>query len=145
MTINVIIDTSGSMAVSWKMSLIRDLCRFASDICLLDKRFEKANITFMSWNERLNKINPLDEQGQLNIIYAGRSDFSILEQYVEDNEDNYILITDGNCELKEFKSKNIVCFLVGDEVDVDRLNLKLKTFSASNLYAAFESILMEVI
>ncbi len=144
MNINVIIDTSGSMAVSWKMSLVRDLCRFASDICLLDERFKVANITFISWNERLQKITPLDEQGQLTIIYAGKCDFNIIEKHVEDNVDNYILITDGSCKLKKFESRNIVCVIVGDEVDVDRVNLKFRTFSASNVYAAFEYLLMEV-
>ena len=143
MNINIIIDTSGSMAVSWKMSLVRDLCRFASDIRILDERFKEANITFMSWNENLNKIIPLDEQGRLTIIYAGRNDFNVIEQYVEDNEDNYILITDGSCELKKLERKNIICVLVGDEVDMDRINLKLKTFSASNIYAAFEYLLLE--
>lgn len=143
MNINVIIDTSGSMAVSWKMSLVRDLCRFASDICMLDERFKEANITFMSWNENLNKIIPLDEQGRLTIICAGKNDFNVIEQYVEENEDNYILITDGSYELRKLESKNIVCVLVGEEVDIDRVNLKLKTFSASNVYATFEYFLLE--
>lgn len=125
------------------MSLVRDLCRFASDICLLDERFKEAKITFMSWNESLNRIIPLDEQGRLTIIYAGKSDFKVIEKYVEDNEDNYILITDGSCELKKLESKNIVCVLVGDEVDIDRVNLKLKAFSASNVYATFEYLLLE--
>ena len=143
MNINVIIDTSGSMAVSWKMSLVRDLCRFASDICLLDMRFKEANITFVSWNKSLNKIIPLDEQGQLTITYADKNDFNALKQFVGNNEANYILITDGSCELKKLESKNVICVLVGDEVDIDRVNLKLKTFSASNIYAAFEHLLME--
>jgi len=143
MNINILIDTSGSMAVSWKMSLVRDLCRFASDICLLDERFKEANVNFMSWNESLNRIIPIDEQGQLTIIYAGKSDFKVIEKYVEDNEDNYILITDGSCELKKLERKHGVCVLVGDEVDIDRINLKLKTFSASNINAAFEYLLLE--
>ena len=131
------------MAVSWKMSLVRDLCRFASDICMLDERFKEANITFMSWNEKLNNIIPLDKQGRLTIICAGKNDFNVIEQYVEDNEDNYILISDGSCELKKLERKNIVCVLVGDEVDIDRVNLKLKTFSASNVYAAVEYLFLE--
>lgn len=143
MSINVIIDTSGSMAVSWKMSLVRDLCRFACDICLLDERFKGSNINFMSWNESVIKINPLDEQGRLSITYAGKSTFDAIEQYVDDNKDNCILITDGSCQLKKFERKNIVCVLVGDEVDIERINLKLKAFSASNIYAAFEYTLLE--
>lgn len=131
------------MAVSWKMSLVRDLCRFASDINMLDERFKEVNITFMSWNEGLSKITPLDEQGRLTIAYVGKNDFKVIKQYVKDNEDNYILITDGSCELKKLESKNIVCVLVGDEVDIDRVNLKNKTFSASNVYATFEYLLME--
>ena len=131
------------MAVSWKMSLVRDLCRFASDIRIIDERFTEVNITFMSWNENLNKIVPIDEQGRLTIIYAGKNDFDVIEQYIEDNEDSYIVITDGSCDLKKLERKNIVCVLVGDEADIDRVNLKFKTFSASNVYAAFEYLLLE--
>ena len=141
----MIIDISGSMAVSWKMSLVRDLCRFASDISLLDVRFKDTNIIFLSWNESINKIVPLDEQGCLTIKYAGKSDFNVIENYLINNDNSYILITDGSCGLKKLDSKKFVCLLIGDEVKIELVNLKLKTFSAEDVYAAFEYLLAEVI
>jgi hypothetical protein len=129
------------MATSWKMSLVRDLCRFASDICLLDERFKDTNITFLSWSESINNIVPFDEQGCLTINYAGKSNINVIEHYLKDN-DSYILITDGSCELKKLESNKFVCLLVGDEVEIERVNLKLKTFSAANVYAAFEYLII---
>jgi len=129
------------MAVSWKQSLVRDLCRFACDIRLLDERFMDTGISFLSWGKSIESIVPLDENGRLTIEYDGKNGFNAVEHYLKDKRECFIIVTDGSCEIRKLENTKVVCLLVGDEVEIQRINLKLKTFSAVDVYAAFEYLL----
>jgi len=151
-TINIIVDVSGSMSEMGKIHLQRNLCRYAAQLRLIDQeKYSGLGIRFYQWTQNVSEI-ALQSDGDVPLLNAegslslcALSDF--LSQNLNDTERLMVLLlSDGNfpnSEIGNFhKQLNTITGLtirtvaVGADADL----LKLKKISTNNTVYLSENI-----
>jgi hypothetical protein len=148
----IIIDVSGSMNEMGKIHLQRNLCRYASQLRLIDQeKYSGSNIRFYQWAQNVSEvalqsdgdIPALNTEGSSNLCVL--SDF--LSQHLNDTGRSMVLIlSDGYFNREDYKAfkkwKNkqtkilIRTVAVGAGADL----LKLKKISTNNTVYLSENI-----
>lgn len=158
-SIYVIIDTSGSMNEMGKSHLLRNLCRFISELPIMnEKRYSDVEFRFFQWGASVSELF-VESDGDIPSIHTqGSSDLSALSEMLRcvlnnGQQTRVLIFTDGNfpnSKIAQFK-KDLILFpklimrvvAVGADADI----LKLKKLSSNacvylpeNISAAVNSI-----
>ena len=106
----IIIDVSGSMNEMGKIHLQRNLCRYASQLRLIDQeKYSGSNIRFYQWAQNVSEvalqsdgdIPALNTEGSSNLCVL--SDF--LSQHLNDTGRSMVLIlSDGYFNREDYKA-----------------------------------------
>ena len=148
----IIVDVSGSMNEMGKIHLLRNLCRYAAQLRLIDQeKYSVADIRFYQWAQNVSEV-ALQSDGDIPALNAeGSSNLCVLSgflsKYLKDTGRSMVLIlSDGN-----FPNSDIVSFqnqlstltdliirtvAVGADADL----LKLKKISTNNTVYLSENI-----
>ena len=137
-SLNVIVDGSGSMNEMGKRFLQRNLCRFISQLPLLDVRtYAELSFLFFRWTSSVAPL-AIQDDGDLPVLDAeGKADLGALAKMLKDMPENgrkrrVLVLTDGIFEtskIAEFKKEtrstgNLVLRTVAVGPDADLIKLK---------------------
>lgn len=148
--INIVIDKSGSMNTLGKPAVIQLIIR---ELQLTDG----ITCNFYLWGERVKPLS--GSEGSLNISFSGKSSIPILLNFLRENNDACLLLTDGFCNedksdltafLRDNSSSKLRIVLVGADSRVVNGKLffpenliatdqKKFIFSSLEVYTAIES------
>lgn len=146
-TLNILVDVSGSMREMGKLHLQKNLCRYATQLQLLDRdKYSDLDIHFYQWTQNVTEIN-LQNGGNLSGLFAqgssslmAFSDFIL--KYLNDSPKLRILIlSDGNFDRNDYNSflkwkedqDNLLLRTVAIGADADLRKLK-KISTNNNVY-----------
>lgn len=158
-TLYVIIDSSGSMAEMGKALLQRNLCRFISQLSIVnEKKYADVDFLFFLWNSSVNAL-VLQNNGDIpEIKPKGSSELSVLLEMLKRNlineqSINVLLLTDGgflNSKLNKFKEElplhsnlSIRPVAIGADADffkLEKLSSDGNVYLPENISAIIESI-----
>lgn len=148
----MIVDVSGSMNEMGKIHLQRNLCRFASQLKMINQlKYTELNIKFFQWTEKISEIEIEDDgampylkpKGSTDLIYL--SDF-LLSAFSNDHSICALILSDGNFaksdvsifqdQVKTLPNLLLRTVAIGADADI----LKLKKISSNNSIYFAENI-----
>ncbi len=158
-SIYVIIDTSGSMNEMGKSHLLRNLCRFISELPIVNERFfSNVEFRFFQWNTIVSEL-VIESNVDFPVINPqGSSDLSSLSEMLRGVLNNgeqtrALIFTDGNfpsSKIADFKQdlasfQKLITRVVAVGADADILKLKKlssnnSVYLSENISAAIKSI-----
>lgn len=148
----VFVDVSGSMIEMGKIHLQRNLCRFISQLPVVDEqKYSKFEIRFFQWATDVTELYVQDNGDIPTLKAQGASDLNSLNKFLSSKLNNsqtprVLLLTDGNISnsnIIEFKQglasvPNLLIRAVAIGADADIL--KLKKLSTNNSVYLSENI-----
>ncbi len=106
----IIADTSGSMNEMGKIHLVRNLCRYANQLKVIDQeKYSDIDIRFFEWTEKVSEII-IQEDGNIpDLISKGPANMISLSDFLSSAFANnqmlrVIILSDGNFETKAISS-----------------------------------------
>ena len=150
--IYIIVDVSGSMNEMGKIHLQRNLCRYASQLQLIDpEKYSDLDIRFYQWAQIVSEL-VLQSDGDIPALNAeGSSKLCVLSDFLCQHLNNtgrarILILSDGNfpnsdivsfrSQLRTFPDLIIRTVAVGADADL----LKLKKVSTNNTVYLSENI-----
>ena len=143
----IIIDVSGSMNEMGKIYLQRNLCRYASQLQIMEpEKYSNFEIRFFQWAENISEIAIQSDGDIPALISEGRSDLIALSSFLSDRQNDgqilrVIVLSDGNfsdSDVSNFKKQlrtipDLPLRTVAIGADVNLLKLK-KISSNDSVY-----------
>lgn len=156
----IIVDVSGSMNEMGKIHLQRNLCRYASQLQLIDQeKYADFDIRFYQWAQNISEI-ALQSDGDIPALNTeGSSSLSVLSDFLSQNLNDtgrsmVLILSDGNFsnsdilsfqkQLSSFPELIIRTVAVGADADLPKLK-KISTNNSvhlsENIASAIDSII----
>lgn len=143
--VDILIDTSGSMAEDGKYAVIQNLIYTISRVLKKDE-YKSYQVNILQWSENIEVIRKVSD-----LQFSGRISSVALKEYLDNEEAAQVilLISDGNFSNKEkniFKNSNskyFYCMAVG--LDADTFTLKKiassgYVFEVPNIMSALKKV-----
>lgn len=154
----VIVDISGSMNEMGKIHLQRNLCRYVSQLQIIDQaKYSEVGTRFFQWASEVSEIIIQDDGDIPALTPKGSSDLSFLSDFLSAAMSNVqmlraLILSDGNftnSDISSFQKRlntfpNLLLRTVAIGADADLLKLKKMSTSESvylseNISAAIDS------
>lgn len=143
--IHVIIDTSSSMSVLSKRSIIQNVCSFIKGVSN-NTEYQDMNFIFYTWGA--TGINEYTFQDIIDIDLSGKADMNDFIDFIKSNGKEHLkilLLTDGYIDTSLYNmpyNVSIDIINIGIDSDTVYLSAKLKAqyFDAENIAYALSHI-----
>ena len=161
-TLNVIVDTSGSMDEMGKIHLQRNLCRYAAQLSILYKeKYKDVDIRLFQWSHNVLEINLQDDGDVPALRASGSADLSALSDFIlqcarKTQKWDGIILTDGGfpeSDISSYKEKvksiaaNILAVAVGADANHRELR-EISTcggcYRAEDISAAIDRVVFDI-
>lgn len=158
----IMADVSGSMNEMGKIHLLRNLCRYAAQLLVIDpERYSGANICFCQWSQGVSEM-ALQGDGDIPALNAkGSSNLCVLADFLSQHRNTAgstmaLVLSDGNfpcADIADFQRKlsplaglRIRTVAVGADAHLRKLE-KIATnntvYLAENIASAIESAILD--
>lgn len=148
----IIVDVSGSMNEMGKIHLQRNLCRYVTQLRLIEQdRYSGLDIRFYQWAQNVSEV-PLQGDGDIPALNAqGSSSLSVLSDFLSEDKMNaenskILILSDGNFDRDDYqaflkwKENHALPMARTVAVGADADLLKLKKISTNNTVYLSENI-----
>lgn len=160
-SIEVIVDSSGSMNEMGKSLLLRNLCRYISQLPYINPdKYMRIKFSFFLWSSIIDKYST-QENGDFNLIDPqGSSNLCILSEWLVKKVDNgemlkTLLLTDGNFNssvvtnynkiTSNYTNLQVLPVAIGADANITplkKISTNQKVYLAENIPSAIDSLIL---